>query len=195
MKRFLLPVLIILGSCHSHQTETASPEIKTVDTVKKNFLPVLDYLKSEIASVDSFPARIMKFRIEKNKTDSEIITTPVFDQIAKVFLRQELDSPFFEKTFEENSFVDRTSNLTSFTYLTRDSGYGLKRVDVLTTPTPGGNNKLSSIYLEVSSGNKDTLTMSKMSWKAGSNFRILQIQKPANGDEITKQLIVDWGGE
>ena len=103
----------------------------------------------------------------------------------------DLDSSYFEKNFEENSFVDRSTNLVSFTYSTKDTGNGLKRVDVLLSPGIG-TDKLNSIYMEAISGNKDSSVISKMSWKAGRNFRILHIQKPKNGPETTDQTIVVW---
>ena len=71
-----------------------------------------------------FRSALMRYRMVNGKTDSGIITTPVFDQIAKEFLMPDLDSSHFEKKFEENSFVDRSTNLVSFTYSTKDTGMG-----------------------------------------------------------------------
>jgi hypothetical protein len=194
MKKILVPVtvLLLICACHSKQSETGSPEMKQPDTAKKNYLPVADYLKAEIAAVDSFPLRIMRYHFENNKADSGIITTAIFDQIAREFLLTELDSSYFEKNFEENSFVDRSTNLVSFTYSTRESGMGLKRVDVLLKPGSGGMDKLSSIYMEAISNKNDSPRISKLSWKAGRNFRILHIEKPKNGPETTNQTIVVW---
>ncbi len=134
----------------------------------------------------------MRYHIENNKADSGIITTAIFDQIAREFLLTELDSSYFEKNFEENSFVDRSTNLVSFTYSTKESGMGLKRVDVLLKPGAGGTDKLSSIYMEAISDKNDSTRISKLSWKAGRNFRILHIEKPKNGPETTNQTIVVW---
>ncbi|HEY4935707.1 MAG TPA: hypothetical protein VII44_03965 [Puia sp.] len=193
MKRLFIPVLTVflVCACHSKQPETKPGNANQTDTSKKNYLPVAELLRTEIADVDSFPLRLMRYRIVNGKTDSGIITTPVFDQIAKEFLMADLDSSHFEKNFEENSFVDRSTNLISFTYSTKDTGYGLKRVDVLLSPG-SGSDKLNSIYMEAISGNKDSSVISKMSWKAGRNFRILQIQQPKNGQETTNQTIVVW---
>ena len=151
----------------------------------------MDYLKSEIAIVDSFPFKLMRYQINPGRTDSGIITTALFNQIAAEFLLPDLDSSRFEKNFEENSFVDRSTNLVSFTYSTKDTGYGLKRVDVLLSPG-AGTDKLNSIYMEAISGNADSTQISKLTWKAGRNFRILHIKKPRNGPETTSQTIVVW---
>jgi hypothetical protein len=193
MKSCFIPVLsiILCLACHSRQSGMTAQPANPSDSTKKNYLPVADYLIAEIAAVDSFPQRIMKYQIVNGKTDSGIITTAAFDQIAREFLLPGLDSSHFEKNFDENSFVDRSTNLVSFTYSTKDTGYGLKRVDVLVSPGAGAD-KLSSIYMESSTGNKDSSGVIKMSWKAGRNFRILRIMKPGNGPETTSQTIVVW---
>src|SRR5579864_7919117 len=179
MKRFiiLLSVVMSVCSCHSKQSESTETTTTKPDTAKKNYLPVAYYLRAEIAGVDSFPLRIMKYRVNNGKTDSGIITTAIFDQLAKEFLLPELDSARFENKFDENSFIDRSTNLVSFTYSTKDTGNGLKRVDVLLSPG-SGYEKLNSIYMESLSVDKDTTLISKMSWKAGRNFSILHIRQP-----------------
>ncbi len=193
MKRFFILLLIISSACacHSNESETKESIITKTDTAKKNYLPVAYYLKAEIAGVDSFPLRIMKYQVINGKTDSGIITTATFDQLAKEFLIPELDSARFENKFEENSFVDRSTNLVSFTYSTKDTGNGLKRVDVLLSPG-SGYDKLNSIYMESISKDKDSSLISKMSWKAGRNFSILHIRQPNKGPETTNQTIVVW---
>jgi hypothetical protein len=133
----------------------------------------------------------MKYHISDGKTDSGIITTPVFDQLAREFLMTELDSSYFENNFEENSFVDRSTNLVSFTYSTKDTGNGLKRVDVLLSPGEGVD-RLNSIYMESISSGKDSTLIRKLSWKAGKNFRILHILKVNGGPESTNQTMVVW---
>ena len=193
MKRFLFQTSVILLICACHTKQTTTPVTDTVqkDTAKKNYLPVADYLKSEIAAVDSFPLRIMKYVQMNGKTDSALITTAAFDQLAKEFLMPDLDSSSFEKKFDENSFVDRSTELVSFTYSTKDTGNGLKRVDVLLSPG-SGMDKLSSIYMESILNNNDSSTISKMSWKAGRNFNILHIRQPKNGPESTTRTMVVW---
>jgi len=193
MKRFLisLSVTLFICACNTKPSETTETAVTKTDTAKKNYLPVAYYLRAEIAEVDSFPLRIMRYRVSNGKTDSGIITTAVFDQLAKEFLIPDLDSARFENKFEENSFVDRSTSLVSFTYSTKDTGNGLKRVDVLLSPG-SGSDKLNSIYMESISRDKDSALIRKMSWKAGRNFSILHILQPNKGPETTKQTIVVW---
>src|SRR5438067_480785 len=98
MKRFfiLIYVLVLICACHSRATETGESVEKKSDTAKKNYLPVAYYLQAEISAVDSFPLRIMRYDLHNGKTDSGMITTVVFDQLAKEFLVPDLDSARFE---------------------------------------------------------------------------------------------------
>jgi hypothetical protein len=193
MKRFFIhsSIILLICACHSKQVQTQVSDITEKDSTKKNYLPVADYLKSEIAAVDSFPLRIMKYMQMNGKTDSEMITTAAFDQLAKEFLMPDLDSSSFEKKFDENSFIDRSTELVSFTYSTKDAGNGLKRVDVLLSPG-SGIDKLSSIYMESIVKNNDSSTISKMSWKAGRNFNILHIRQLKKGPEAITRTMVVW---
>src|SRR5947199_3964680 len=193
MKPFfvVITIVVLICSCHSKASDTGETVEKKSDTTKKNYLPVAYYLQAEKSAVDSFPLLIMRYQLQNGKSDSGIITTAVFDQLAKEFLVPDLDSARFENKFEENSFVDRSTNLISFTYSTKDTGNGLKRVDVLLSPG-AGSDKLNSIYMESISKFKDSSLISKMTWKAGRNFSILHILQPNNGPEITKQTIVVW---
>ncbi len=193
MKKLVTCFWIICSmiACHSRQPATTTDNTGQSDSSKKSYLPVGDLLRSEIANVDSFPQRLMRYNIENGKTDSAIITTSVFDLLAREFIMPGLDSSYFARNFEENSFVDRSTNLVSFTYSTKDTGFGLKRVDVLVSPR-SGSDKLSSIYMEAISGNKDSSVISKMTWKAGKNFGIIHIYKPKNGPETMNQTLVVW---
>ncbi len=193
MKKLVICFGIICSmiACHSRQPATTTDNTGQSDSLKKSYLPVGDLLRSEIANVDSFPQRLMRYHIANGKTDSAIITTSEFDLLARGFIMPGLDSSYFAGNFEENSFVDRSTNLVSFTYSTKDTGYGLKRVDVLVSPR-SGSDKLSSIYMEAISGNKDSTVISKMTWKAGKNFGIIHIYKPKNGPETMNQTLVVW---
>ncbi|MEO6962010.1 MAG: hypothetical protein ABIY90_08590 [Puia sp.] len=179
---FVLP-FVLCCACHD------KPE---TPPVQKDYFPVLDYLESEIAGVDSLPSKMTEYITRNGKTDSAILTLTAFNKLAAGFLLPGLDSNRFEKRFEENSFLDQTTNLLSFTYSTKDTSYGLRRVDVLAIPDPAGTDKVKSIYLESSALHGDTLILSKMFWNSGKSFSIIHIYQPAHGEAVTSQTKVVW---
>jgi hypothetical protein len=191
----LLPALsavLLFCACHHSPNQADADRAKAVDTAaRKNYFPVLNFLKSEIAYVDSFPLKIMEYRIRNGKTDSNIINTKTFDRLASAFLIDGLDSSRFEKRFDETSFLDQSNNLLTFTYSTKDTSYGLRRVDVLAVPDRGVD-KVKSIYLESSSGNADSLILNKMFWRTRKSFSIIHIYQPRQGVTGTSQTKVVW---
>ncbi len=194
--RVLLTMLpgLLYFACHNPPAPADANLSQTTDTLKRNYFPVRDFLKAEIGWVDSFPQKLMEYQSQNGKTDSAIITTQTFNRLAAAFLLNDLDSNRFEKRFDETSFLDQTTNLLTFTYSTKDSSYGLRRVDVLAVPGQTAD-KVRSIYLEVSSGNADSLVLSKMYWKTRKSFSILQIYKPIHGQTSTSQIKVEWGSD
>lgn len=194
--RVLLTMLpgLLYFACHNPPAPADTNLSQTADTLKRNYFPVRDFLKAEIGWVDSFPQKLMEYQTQNGKTDSAIITTQTFNRLAAAFLLNDLDSNRFEKRFDETSFLDQTTNLLTFTYSTKDSSYGLRRVDVLAVPGQTAD-KVRSIYLEVSSGNADSLVLSKMYWKTRKSFSILQIYKPIHGQTSTSQIKVEWGSD
>ncbi|HEY4155436.1 MAG TPA: hypothetical protein VGM24_08405 [Puia sp.] len=187
----VLPFLFFLA-CQPVSSPLAPAGPGMTDTVKKNYFPVQNFLQGEIAYVDSIPFKLMEYQTRNGKTDSGIITTQKFDGLARAFLPEGLDSSRFEKRFNESSFLDQTNNLLTFTYSTKDTSFGLRRVDVLATQDPGAADKVKSIYLEVSSGSRDSLVLRKMYWRSKKSFSILQIYQPAHGEAMTSQTTVVW---
>lgn len=182
----------IFLACHHASNPAGAGISKNADTAeKKNFFPIRDFLKSEIAYVDSTPLKMTEYRIRNGKTDSSIIKIQEFDQLASAFMLDDLDSARFEKRFDETSFLDQATQMLTFTYSTKDSSFGLRRVDVLAEPHLD-NNRVKSIYLEVSSGNEDSLVLKKMYWRSKKSFSILQIYQPKSGEAITSQTKLVW---
>jgi hypothetical protein len=167
-----------------------STEQKT-DTTRKDFLPVQDFIRSEIAWVDSFPAKIVKYTIENGQKDSTIIDLKIFDSLAKDFLSPELEKPAFENNFTESSFMDQTSESLSFTYSALNNKTAIRRVDVLATPSLELD-RVKSIYIEKTTDGVDGKGLKKMYWKSKSNFQIVWIMDNPNQSPSTRQLKVVW---
>jgi hypothetical protein len=179
-----IPLILLEIGCADHQSNPAS--IQTTDTTKKDFLPVQDFLRSEIAWVDSFPAKIVKYTIENGHRDSALIDLKIFDSLAKEFLSPELEKQAFENNFNESSFMDETSQSLSFTYSSQNKETAIRRVDVLASPSLELD-RVKSIYIEKIADGQDGKWLEKMYWKSKSYFQIVWIQS-----RLTRQLRVVW---
>ncbi|HTQ64596.1 MAG TPA: hypothetical protein VMI12_07340 [Puia sp.] len=184
--------LFLIPACKNGEQKKDTPPPQEE---KKDYFPVVDYIKSEIDYVDSLPAAIKKYTIRNGIKDSMFIKAADFDQLAKIFLPAELNNPGFEKDFTETSFFDQTTGLLTFTYATKNKKSLLQRVDVLLTPSAGlstGFNKVKSVYMEKLENKNDTLSTQKMYWRAKKSFDIISILQPENQSPISDQVKVVW---
>jgi hypothetical protein len=179
-----------MSGCTNQQENQSSKRV-AADTIKKDFLPVLDFLRTEIAWVDSFPAKLVKYTIENGHKDSSIIDVKTFDSLSQEFLSPELEKSVFESNFKESSFMDETSQSLSFTYAAQNIGTSIRRVDVLASPSLGYD-RVKSIYIEKQMNNQSGQMLEKMYWKSKSNFQIIRIRENPNQSPLTSQLKVAW---
>jgi hypothetical protein len=192
MKFFVLAAFIpflMTGGCSNDKEKRPASDSLTV--VKKDYFPVLDFLKGEIAYVDSFPLKIVQFRSAQGHKDSSIIQSAAFGELAKEFLSPALEKQAFEKDFTESSFLDQTSQSLTFTYSTKNDQIDVQRVDVLASPSLGFD-KVKSIYIEKVIRSKDSSVVEKMYWKSRSNFQIIRILELPGHPASTTQLKVVW---
>lgn len=193
MKTYAVLIFLSLSiSCHdqikqktivAHSTDTTKTE------EKKEYFPVMDYLKSEISYVDSLPLKIVKYNIRKGKKDSIFLKPVEFDQLAQQFLDPAMEKTNFEKKFSESSFMDQTSQSVTFTYSTKDNEPGLRRIDVLASPE-GSIDKVKSIYIEKTILIHDSAIVLKMYWKSKRNFQVITLSPSAS--QPVSQLKVVW---
>jgi PBP1b-binding outer membrane lipoprotein LpoB len=179
-----------LNSC-KNSSQKNEPQNQTE---KKNFFPVADYIQSEINYVDSLPVAIIKYSIHNNTTDSSFIHAAEFNQIANDFICDELKPAIFEAEFSETSFIDETTQSTTFTYSTKNNKLELHRVDVLAT-MGDGSNKVSSVYLEKAMQKNDTLIIKKLLWRTKKSFQIVTSKQFSAKSPEIEQIKVVWDPE
>lgn len=194
MNRFLFALLplLLVAACHPPDKKPVSGVGDAADSATtKNFFPVGDILKAEIADVDSTPYRIMLYHRQGAKKDSILVEHKDFDQLASVFLVPGLDSASFTRRFKESSFMDQTSGMLTFTYACKDTLFGLRRVDILAEPSLS-TDKVRTVYLEVSAKENDSLKVKKMTWSFGKRFNIIEVVHIAGAPELLRETQVVW---
>jgi|SRR5215467_2491272 len=179
---------LMLACKNKEQKTTDKPEQQKQE---KNFFPVADYIKSEIAYVDSIPVGLVKFTTINGKKDSAFIKTEDFDKLAKSFLPKEIADSMFEAQFDETSFFDQTTQLSTFTYSTKNPNLKIQRVDVVAEPNSGFS-KVRSIYMEEKENVSDTLITRKMYWRSKKSFDIITLTQFDGQQTLSNQLRVVW---
>ena len=192
MKLVVIGIIFIEALVCGCSNNKVQPPVKdSVAVEKKDYFPVLDFLKGEMAYVDSLPLRIIKYSIIGGHKDSTIIQSAAFDTLAKEFLSPELEKTAFEKEFKESSFLDQTSQSLSFTYSTQNNALQIQRVDVLASPSLGFD-KVKSVYMEKIFRAHDSTIIKKMYWRSRDNFQIIRIREVPGQPASSSQLKVVW---
>lgn len=187
----LLLAVLFTGACSEPQQPSAEAKAEQQEE-KKAYLPVLDFLHSEIKKVDSAVAGILKRTIRNGRQlDSAFITPQQLNTLAQDFVAPELAKERFESSFKESSFFDETTESLTFTYEATDTSVSVRRVDVLLAPSLGFD-KVKSIYIEKNYAIGDTAVSKKMMWKAGSDFSVVTIKTVGKKQPDVEQVRVIW---
>ena len=193
LMKLLLAITVFLSivtGCADSSGNSAN-ENNQDSAVAKNYYPVKDLIRNEIAKADSFFTTFKKYTIQNNKTDSSIIQPEEFRQLASEFATDELSKEALEKEYSEASFLDQTTGFYTFTYSTTNTSLAFQRVDVLAT-SGDGFDKINSYYLEKISAQGDTLIKKKVYWKAGKSFQVITETTINNQSPQTGQYKVVW---
>lgn len=191
--RFLALAAFLFYACGDKNPTAAEAQPAHNEPVSDSsaYFPVMDFLKSEIAAVDSLPVGIMKYRSTASSNDSGYIQHEEFDRLAAEFIPEELNDQAFKKEFKETSFIDRSTGGATFFYSTTNNDINLKRVDVVTGKTDTYD-KVKSIYLEKKFANDDSSVTKKLFWKPGRNFQVITVVTKKTGDPKTGIIKVVW---
>jgi hypothetical protein len=188
-------VLCLAIACKDKAPQPVTPSAETDSTTTGSYMPVADFIKSDIKRVDSFAGGILKKVNMNGKKDSLYIQVPQFQQLAGQFLLPELDSTSFQQNFSESSLMDETTQLLNFIYTPKEEASAqpgsLQKVIVYIKPNLA-NDKVNRIYMERAFNSGDTLVQQKLTWKIEGYFYVLTIRQPKAGPAVTSMEKVIW---
>ena len=189
----LLSIILACAACNNNESQTPVTPVTTDTTsvTTQNFFPIQDFLKSEIAAVNSASSGIKKYTSSGATKDSAYIQPEEFNKLAQEFLPSALNDSIFRKEFKETSFIDKATEGSTFYYSTTNPAIELKRADVVTQKTDTYD-KVKSIYLERRYNSGTAAITKKLYWKPGRNFQIITQTSKDSGDPETELIKVVW---
>ncbi len=195
MKRInlLLPALLTLAVACKHKPQQPAGDAQlTQDSLASGtYLPIADFIKSDIVKVDSFAGGILKKVNTDGKKDSAYIQLAQFHQLANQFLLTELDSSSFQEHFTEHSLMDETTQMLNFIYTAKEPAGSLRSVMVYLQPSLS-TDQVKRVYMERSFSSGDTAIDQKLTWKMMEYFYVVTIRQPKNGPAVTTMEKVIW---
>jgi hypothetical protein len=158
---------------------------------KKTFFPVLSFIQSQVAHVDTSLYPIVKLTyIDSTRTDTQYIKREDFRSIAKDFLElPDLSKPKFKKRFINEERYDETLGRVIFTVLpVNPDKEQIQRQEVIIN---NAGNDVNSIYIDFFVSSKDSSVEKKLFWRADRSFQVTTIkQKPGMAETITTSKVI-----
>lgn len=162
---------------------------------KNDVFPVMDFIKAQVANVDTSLYLILKL---VPITDSTFDTTYVKREQFKDLARDFLETPDISKTFggkyTEERMMNNDLGLAVFIATPKDEDLEVRRQEVRIEPNPP-NDKIKSVYIEKVKNTGDSSITKRMTWYTDKKFQIVTISQKGNQEEKTSVVEVVWNQE
>lgn len=187
MKKQLFITLLPFALYNCTNNNTSSDQSKE-DTAGKAFYPVGNYIRSQLAYIDSMPLAVIKYTTIHKVTDTSIIEKKDFKHIAAAFMTPDISSPEFKTQYEEHSFIDATLGTITLTYTAKNDKVQIRKTDILLNQE---NTGVRTIYVEKIIPGSDSSVIKKMLWIANLNCQITTlVQKEGQPEAVILERYV-----
>jgi hypothetical protein len=159
---------------------------------KNDVFPALDFIKGQIANVDTSVYSIKKLvRITDSTYDTSYIKREDFRNLAKDFLETPDISKEFGGKYTEERMMNNDLGLVVFIATPKDENLEVRRQEVRIVPDPS-NDKVKSIYIERFKTSKDSSVIKRMTWYTDKKFQVVTIIQKQNKEEKTSVMEAIW---
>jgi hypothetical protein len=190
MNRFILGLsfaFFLLGC----KAKKPKPEVAAAD-----IFPVNDYLKGQLARMDTSLTSYLKIETVDGRSDTTPIKNIEVKQYAADFLTlPDIASKELKDDYEVTHLYDEELDAFAFTFTTKED-HPVKSEHVILDPQQNaeGKNDIKSIFVDLWQNSGDTSIRKKILWEAGKNFEITTITDAPGTTEKIKKLKVVWNG-
>lgn len=186
MKNLAIFFLLFVLACEQ-KSKDKTPAVEP-------FFPVLSYIKSQVAHVDTSLYSIIKVAwLDSIHTDTAYIKREDFRGLARDFLDiPDLTNKKYKDLYTEEKFYDEGMNKVFITYRPKNTDTVIiQRQEVIIDKEDTGD-KVSTFIIHTIQTSKDSSVERDLLWKVDHSFNVVtSIQKP-DQKEITKTFKVVW---
>ena len=182
----LFLLCLVMASCRSSEKQSA-----------ESFIPVLSFLKSQVAQVDTTLNSIRQYiYIDSTRVDTVYVHRDQFRELAKDFLSiPDLSSSEFKSRYTEDTQFDETLNQALFTYTpVKPEKELIQRQEVLIRPDQGGD-KITTVIINSVNNTKDSSIQKKMLWLVDRSFQVVTSRQLPGQPQTTSTIKVVWNEE
>ncbi|MFN2456936.1 MAG: hypothetical protein ABR502_01935 [Chitinophagaceae bacterium] len=185
MNKFLVLAVVTVSiySCKSKQDKQ--------DT-GSSFFPVLSFINSQIAQVDTSLYGIIRITKTGSLSDTQYIKREEFRKTAQEFLDiPDITSSKLRNEYVEQKIFDESLNKVILNYTTKDTGAEILRQEVLIQPNPMGD-EVKTIFIDRVQRFNDSTVQKKMSWQVNKWFQVTTITQKGKQPEKVQTVEVIW---
>jgi hypothetical protein len=184
---FLVTLLILFNACKGKKD--------TADEKKEAFFPVLSFLRSQVADIDTSLYAVRKIIIiDSTRSDTFFIPREEVRGLAKDFLDiPDLSEKKYRKAFTEEKIYDESLNRVILSYKpVNPDKEEIQLQEVLITPDIATGDKVRNIIIDRWVINKDSSVQKRMLWQVDQSFQVATITQKAGQPETIKTIKVTW---
>ncbi len=157
------------------------------------FFPVLSFLKSQVAHIDTSVYTITQVTRRGSEMDTAYVKREDFEKTAHDFLSiPDITAKKLRKKYTESRLYDETLGKVVITYTPTDENLEIIRQDVIIQPGTGSGDQVETIYIERLLNDDDSTVQKKMTWEVNKGFQIRSIIQKENTPERVENVAVTW---
>jgi HD superfamily phosphohydrolase len=162
------------------------------DEKEMKFFPVLSFLKSQVAHVDTSLYNIIKIVTVDSTADTTYIKREEFRAHAKDFLDiPDITTKKLRKKYSESKLFDESIDKIVFNYTANDPDAEIRRQEVQVQPDQQNGDRVENIYIDHWISDKESSIQKKMMWYVNKRFSVVSIiQKKNQPEKIIKTEVV-----
>lgn len=168
---------------------------KNKEETKEPFFPVISFLQSQVANIDTSLYSIRKINIlDSAHSDTTYVKRDEFRGLAKEFLElPDLMSKKYKDRFTEEKQYDESMNTVIIRYIPRDpEKEEIQKEEVLIIPNHASGDHVKNIIIEKVISNRDGYLQKYFLWQVDKSFQITTTTQKPGQPEQTSTMKVSW---
>src|SRR5687768_8507364 len=180
---FIISILVIL-SCKNKKTDEEKENQK--------FFPVLSFIKSQVANVDTSVFRIIKIVQKDSTSDTTYLKREEFREAAKDFLTiPDITSDELKDEYTETKLFVPDLKQVALNYMPKEPDKEISRQEVMIKPDANGD-KVQSIFINRTTGSKNGSIQKILFWEVDKQFKIVTLIQSSGKPEKKETVKVIW---
>jgi hypothetical protein len=178
----LIGALLIL-SCKNKKTNPQD---------ESSFFPVLSFIKSQVAHVDTSVYRIIKVVKTDSTYDTTYLKREEFREAAKDFLSiPDISSDELKDDYTETKLFIQDLDQVALSYMPKKPDKEITRQEVMIKPD-GDGDKVQSIFINRINNSKKGSVHKILFWEVDKQFKIVTLTQLPDQPEKTETVEVIW---